>query len=363
MTQIRAAVCRAFGEPLAIETLTLAAPGPGEVLVDIRACAICHSDIAFADGAWGGDLPSVYGHEAAGIVAATGPGVSGLRAGDHVVVTLIRSCGDCHYCTRESPVMCETAFPLDDGGPLRLTDGAPCHHGLRTGAFAEKAVVHESQLARVSDDLPFDSAALLGCGVITGFGAVANTARVRPGQAVAVIGCGGVGLNSVQGAALAGAHPIVGVDTSARKRRAARDFGATHTLDPAGADARRRIADLTGGRGVDHAFVTVGAEPAFADAIDFIGRNGTVVVVGMPPSGVKIAYDPGALAAANQKIVGSKMGEARIARDIPLLVEHYRTGRLKLDELITARYPLERINEAIAAVRNGEALRNVLIFD
>ncbi|MCC5779207.1 Zn-dependent alcohol dehydrogenase [Nitratireductor sp. B36] len=361
--QIKAAVCREFGKPLSIETLELSPPRQGEVLVDLKACAICHSDISYAEGAWGGDLPAVYGHEAAGVVSAIGPGVTGVAPGDHVVVTLIRSCGHCHYCARQSLVMCEEVFPLDQQGPLTFTNGDACEQGLRTGAFAEKVVVHESQLAHIPTDMPFDVASLLACGVITGFGAVANTARVSAGHAVAVIGCGGVGLNAVQGAALAGASPVIALDLSEDKLAAARDFGATHAFSPADPDHTKAIKALTQGRGVDFVFVTVGVESALASAPRYITRNGSVIVVGMPANGVRIPYDPGKLAALNQKIIGSKMGETRLRHDIPILVEHYQKGRLKLDELITGRYRLEDINEAIAAVNNGQALRNVLVFE
>lgn len=363
MTVIKAAVCRAFGAPLVVEDLVLAPPGPGEVLVDIRACAICHSDIAFAEGAWGGALPAVYGHEAAGVVAATGAGVSRVRPGDHAVVTLIRSCGACHYCGRDSPVMCEAEFALDRTSPLGDGNGATYVQAMRTGAFAEKVVVHESQLVAIPPDIGFAPASLLACGVITGYGAVMNTARVRPGDTVAVVGCGGVGLNSVQGAVLAGAGLVVAVDLSDDKLAAARRFGASHAVSPARDSAADAVRALTGGRGVDHVFVAVGAKAALDSALGLIARNGAVVVVGMPPSGVMAEYDPATLAACNQRILGSKMGEARIDLDIPRLVEHYRSGRLELDALITGRYPLAGINEAIAAVKDGRALRNVIVFD
>lgn len=363
MSRIKAAVCRAFGEPLTIEEITIADPGPGEILVDVKACAICHSDISFAEGAWGGDLPAVYGHEAAGIVTATGDGVETVKPGDHVVVTLIRSCGHCRYCGSGSTVMCEEVFPLDEASPLTDDAGTPYVQAMRTGAFAEKIVVHESQAVAVPDDVPFASASLLACGVITGFGAVVNTARIAPGRSVAVVGCGGVGLNSIQGAAIAGADTIVAVDLSDEKLAAAKRFGATHTVNPASENAAEKITAITDGHGVDAVFVTVGAKPAFDRAFDYITKNGMVVVVGMPPAGVLAEYDPGTMAAWNQKILGSKMGETVIARDIPMLVEHYRAGRLKLDELITQEYPLEEINEAIAAVNAGRALRNVIVFD
>ena len=362
MTRIKAAICHRFGEPLSIEEIDIADPGPGEVMVDVKACAICHSDIFYAEGAWGGGLPAVYGHEAAGIVSAIGDGVDGVALGDRVVVTLIRSCGGCHYCGQGSLVMCEEVFPLDAKSPLTGADGTSYVQSMRTGAFAEKVVVHKSQLAKLPDDMAFEPASLLACGVITGFGAVVNTAKVRPGQAVAVVGCGGVGLNSVQGAALAGASMVIALDLSEDKLTAARAFGATHALKPITTDAAAEIMALTAGRGVDYVFVTVGAKAAFDGAFSYLTKNGAVVIVGMPPSGVMAAYDPGTIAAWNQRILGSKMGETDVSRDIPMLVEHYRAGRLKLDELVSARYPLHEINEAIAAVNAGKALRNVIVF-
>jgi S-(hydroxymethyl)glutathione dehydrogenase/alcohol dehydrogenase len=360
---VKAAVCHEFGQPLVIEDVTIADPGPGEVLVDIKACAICHSDISYAEGAWGGDLPAIYGHEAAGVVAATGEGATRVRPGDHVVVTLIRSCGRCHYCGQGSTVMCEEVFPLDRKSPLASRNGAAYQQSMRTGAFAEKVVVHESQVVPIPRDVPFPSASLIACGVITGYGAVVNTARVRSGQNVAVVGCGGVGLNSIQGAAIAGAASIIAIDLSDEKLEAARYFGATHTVNPVNENAMETVRAITAGRGVDFVFVTVGAKAAFNRAFDYITKNGSVVVVGMPPSGVFAEYDPGTLAAWNQKILGSKMGETVVDRDIPALIRLYQSGRLKLDELITGRYPLEKINEAIAAVNDGKALRNVIVFE
>lgn len=360
---MKAAVCREFGKPLVIEELNLAPPGPGEIRVKIGACAICHSDIHYADGEWGGKLPAVYGHEAAGIVEETGPGVAVLKAGDHVVVTLIRSCGHCHYCAQGRPVACETKFPLDEKSPLSAADGSPVIHGLRTGTFAEYAVVDESQAVAIPKDIPLDSAALLACGVITGLGAVVNTAGMQPGANVVVIGTGGVGLNSVQGAAIGGARTIIAVDIVESKLEAAKKFGATHGVDGRSADAAEQIKALTDGRGADYVFVTVGAKAAFDQAFGFLARAGAVVVVGMPPAGVMAEYDPGDFAYKGHRILGSSMGTSRIQVDIPWLVSLYRQGRLKLDELITARYRLDQINEAIASTKGGEALRNVIVFD
>ena len=243
----KAAVCRAFGAPLTIETVELAEPGPGEVLIRTAACAICHSDIFYVDGAWGGDLPAVYGHEAAGVVEAVGPGVTRLKVGDHVVATLIRNCGFCPACTEGAPVFCEEVFPLDRATPLHDGAGKPIVHGLRTGAFAEHMVVDQSQAIAIPKDMALDSASLIACGVLTGMGAVVNTAGVKAGSSVVVIGCGGVGLNSIQGARIAGASPIIAVDVEPAKLAAAREFGATETINARSEDVVERVTALTGG--------------------------------------------------------------------------------------------------------------------
>lgn len=359
---MRAAVCHAFGEPLVIEEIEIAAASRGEVEVELAACAICQSDIHYAQGAWGGTLPAVYGHEAAGTVSGVGPGVEGLAVGDRVVVTLIRSCGTCDACGRDEPVLCDGTFPLDEHGPLRALDGTAIQQGLRTAAFAERVVVDASQVVVVPRDLPLDSAALLACGVITGFGAVVNTARPEPGSSVVVIGTGGVGLNAVQGAVFAGATTVIAVDPSQAKRRAALSFGATHVVDPTADDVVEVVTGLTGGRRADYVIVTVGAEGAVEQGHLLLRRAGTMVIVGMPAAGVTASFDPGAIANDGHRIIGSKMGSARIAIDIPNLVGLYRDGRLKLDELISERYPLERINEAIASATSGNAIRNVIVF-
>lgn len=359
---MKAAVCRTFGQPLTIEELELAPPGPREIKVKVAACAICHSDIHYAEGAWGGNLPAVYGHEAAGVVEVVGPGVGGFRPGDHVVVTLIQSCGACPNCRRGELAYCETSLARPQGSPLSTRDGASVVQGLSTGAFAEYVVVHESQAVAIARDVALDAASLLACGVITGAGAVFNTARVRPGDGVVVIGAGGVGLNSVQGAALAGASPIIAVDIADSKLTAAKAFGATHTINGKSEEVAARVREITGGRRADFAFVTVGSKPAIEQAMTLIGRLGAVVVVGMPATGVTASFDPSWFAYDGQRILGSRMGGARIATDIPKLLEFYRQGRLKLDQLISGRYPLERINEAIVSVTRGEALRNVITF-
>jgi Zn-dependent alcohol dehydrogenase len=359
---MKAAVCRAFGEPLQVEEIEIAGPAAGEVQVKVRACAICHSDILFMDGAWGGELPAVYGHEAAGVVEAVGPGVTGLAPGDHVVVTLIRSCGGCHYCERAMETQCETRFPLDEQSPLRDATGASLVHGLRTGGFAEQVLVEASQVCAIPPGIPFDAASLLACGALTGFCAVTNTANMPAGSTAAVIGCGGVGLNTIQGARYVGATKIIALDLVDAKLAAAKQFGATDAFN-SGGDARDRVLALTGGRGVDYAFITVGAAKAIDLGLTLLAAGGSAVIVGMPPSGINSEIDPGTLASRGQSLLGSKMGSARVAVDIPHLVGLYQRGDLKLDELISGRYPLTEINQAVASVKSGTALRNVIIFD
>jgi Zn-dependent alcohol dehydrogenase len=358
----RAAVCRAFGQPLTIEEIDLAEPGQGEIRVKIKACAICHSDLFYWEGAWGGDLPAVYGHEAAGIVEAVGPGVTRVKVGDPVVATLIRSCGFCPSCSGGAPVFCEEVFPLDRQSPLTAKNGESIVHGMRIGAFAEHVVVHHSQVASIPEGMPFDVASLIACGVLTGFGAVVNTAGVGVGRSVVVIGCGGVGLNSVQGARVAGASPIIAVDVADNKLEAAKAFGATHAINANTQDPIGEVAAITGGAKADFVFVTVGVRGAAEQAISMMKRHGATVLVGMPPSGVSATFDPGWIAADGQRILGSKMGSARLPIDVPKIVELYGAGRLKLDELITERFPFENINDALASSRAGAALRNVVVF-
>ena len=359
---MKAAVCRAFNEPLVIEELTLEAPQAGELVVDVKACAICHSDITYMDGGWGGALPALYGHEAAGVVSAVGPETPGVQVGDHVVVTLIRACGQCFYCSRGDRVMCETTLPLSTREPIKDASGAPVAQMMNVGSFAEQVLVHHSQIAVMPKDVSFSVASLLGCGVITGVGAAINTTKIKPGESVVVIGTGGVGLNCIQGAALSGANPLIAGDVNDAKLEASKEFGATHGINSKTQDVAAEVKALTNGRMADHVLVSVGVGPAIEQGIGLMGKGAETVIVGMPPSGVTTTFDPSWVAADSQRIIGSKMGSAQTPADIPQLVGLYRGGRLKLDELVTKEYPLEEINEAIAAVKRGEALRNVVVF-
>jgi S-(hydroxymethyl)glutathione dehydrogenase/alcohol dehydrogenase len=359
---MKAAVCQEHGQPLVIEDLELDGPGPGEVRVKLAACAICHSDIHYIEGAWGGKLPILCGHEASGVVEEIGAGVTGVVLDDHVVVTLIRSCGHCFYCLQGDPTQCETKFPLDATSPLRRANGERVAQGIRTGAFAEYVMVHESQMVAIPKSVPLESASLLACGVITGLGAVVNTAQVPPCSSVAVIGTGGIGLNSVQGARLCGAETIIAVDLLDSKLETAKEFGATHGINASSNDAAEAIRELTHGRGVDYVFMTVGSTKAVEQGISFLRPSGTMVIVGMPAAGAMAEFEPLNIADIAIRIIGSKMGGTRVRVDIPRLVGLYEQGRLKLDELISNRYPIEGINDAIAEVNRGEVLRNIIVF-
>jgi S-(hydroxymethyl)glutathione dehydrogenase / alcohol dehydrogenase len=359
---VKAAVCREFGSPLVVEDVELAGPNAGEVTVGLAACTICHSDVASVRGDWGGELPAVFGHEAAGVVVEIGERVDGVAPGDHVVVTLVRSCGRCRFCAEGEPALCSASFSLDDRGPLRYADGGEIRQGLRTGAFAERVTVHVSQVVPIADDVPLECAPLLACGVLTGVGAVTNTARVTAGSSVVVVGTGGVGLNSVQGAVLAAAEPIVAVDLVETKLEAAAEFGATHGLNAGRDDVIEAVRALTDGCGADYVVVTVGVPSVIEDALALVRRGGTLVVVGMPASGARAFFDPAQLAHDGQRILGSKLGSARPQEDVPKLAELYRRGRLKLDELISGRYPLAEINVALTDTARGDGLRNAIVF-
>lgn len=360
---MRAAVCHAFGESLSVDDVELVPPAAGEVKVDLVASGVCHSDVSYIDGAWGGALPAVYGHEAAGTVVEVGAGVGAVQPGDRVLVSAIRFCGSCFFCAAGRPALCETVLPPLRPGPIRLPDGRSVDQGLGVGAFAESVTVHASQVLPLPDDIALEHACLLGCAVVTGFGAVIHDASVRPGESVVVVGCGGVGLNSVQAAVLAGANPVVAVDLAPEKLVAASTFGATHGIDPQAAEVGETVRDLTRGRGADHVIVTAGSGKAVTEALAVIRRAGTVTVVGMPASGAVASFDPAQFAHDAARIVGSKFGSTSPHLDVPRLIDLVRAGRLKLAELVTGLYALEAINEAVDSTRRGDALRNVVLLE
>ena len=367
---IRAAVSRGVGLPPSIEDLHLAAPGPDEVRVEVTACAVCHSDLSYLDGTWATEFPLVLGHEAAGRVLELGDEPTGdhprgpagnLAVGDPVVVTLVRTCGNCRACHRGHDVACTGDLALNDCSPLADADGNPIAQGLNVAGFAEQVVVHRSQVVRLPDDVDPLAASLLGCGVLTGSGAVTNTAGVAAGDAVVVVGCGGVGTGALQAARIVGADPIVAVDPSPDKRASALGFGAPHAVAPVAEDVGAAITSATGGRLADHVLVTTGAPAALDGAIDLLAPMGNLVIVGMAGDDVTMEVAPSWLAAANKSILGSKMGTIRVADDVPALIGHHRDGRLDLQGMVSTTHGLDDIAEAFDEAWRGDVLRTVVL--
>ena len=360
---MKAAVCYEFGKPLVIEELTMRAPRPDEVKVRVAATAICHSDVHELKGDFGGPVGFVGGHETAGRVEEVGADVTCVEVGDRVVVSLLESCGRCLYCTTGRPYFCETKTTYDVRGTLTNQKGEEIIQKARVAGFAEYVLVQERQLVRIPDDLPYDVASLLACGVTTGFGAVVNRAKVPPMSSVVVIGTGGVGLNSVQGAVTCGANPIIAVDILDSKLDRAKQFGATHGVNAKKTDSVAAVKELTG-RGADYVFVTVGSAAALQQGYAMLARQGCAVMVGItPPTDAMVTIPASELALTEKTITGGYMGEINLQVDIPGIIALYKAGRYKLDELIAGHYPFERINEALESSAAGEALRNVLMFE
>ena len=357
---VRAAVCREFKAPLSLETVFLSPPQAGEAQVKLSACAICHSDLMYMDGAWGGNLPTIFGHEAAGVVTAVGPGVDPeIAPGVSVLATLLRSCGRCALCESGRPSICARPFAIDREPRLRGGDGEPIYAGLRVGAFAEEIVVDSSQVVASPPGLPPTEGCLLSCGVLTGVGAALNTAQVEPGASVAVVGCGGVGLNCAQGAAIAGADPIVAIDTVESKLQTAIAFGATDAF--LAGDSERRARALAEG-GFDYVFAAAAGAAAVEAAAGLVALGGALILVGMAADDDLARIDATAFANRGRRILGSKMGGGRLRVDIPKLARWRQSGRLKLRELIGETFEFSRINDAVASARRDGALRNVLLF-
>jgi S-(hydroxymethyl)glutathione dehydrogenase / alcohol dehydrogenase len=364
----RAAVLWQPREPVEILEVDLAPPNAGEVLVKIAACGVCASDVHVVDGELPEPMPLVLGHEASGVVVETGPDVERLRVGDHVVLALVPSCGHCRPCREGRPNFCELSGrmaatgTLADGTSRLSVDGTELHHFNSVSSLADYAVVPDSAAVAIRQDMPLDVAALFGCAVITGYGAVVNTARVETGATVAVWGCGGVGLNCIQTARLAGAAEIIAVDVSAEKLEAAARFGATQLVDSRAHDAVESVREATGGLGADYVFEAIGREATVQQAWDAARAGGTVVVVGMIPKGQTLTIDPWHFI-YEKTLKGCFLGSARIAIDIPRLADLYVDGRLKLDELVSRKIPLAELPDAFDRLRAGEGIRQVVVFD
>lgn len=363
---MKAAVCYEFGKPLLIEDVDLASPQKDEVKVRIGATAVCHSDLHVIRGELAerkGRLPIVTGHESAGYVEEIGENVTSVKPGDVVVVTILQHCGECQYCKTGLPQLCLIKQIPDREGVLRNKRGESLRRMDKTATFAEYALVHKSQVVKIPEDMPLDRASLLACGVITGFCSVVSRAQVKPLSSVVVVGTGGVGLNAIQGAAFVGAHPVIAVDVSDKKLETARTFGATHTVNANRDDAIDTVKKLVPGDGADYVFVAVGDTAAIRQGFLMSGARGLTVIIGVPPvEKSEITFSAFEFIGRERMLTASFMGSANPSVHIPQFVALYQAGRLKLDELITGRYPLEKINEALESLERGEALRNVIMF-
>jgi S-(hydroxymethyl)glutathione dehydrogenase/alcohol dehydrogenase len=364
--KIKAAVCYKPNVPLSVETLELDEPKEGEVLVRLVSAGVCHSDYHVMVGEWNPPLPMVLGHEAAGVVEKVGSGVTLSRPGDHVILNFRPNCGWCKFCTAGRPVLCNGAasprWVMFDG-TVRLHKGdEDIYHFARTASFAEYAVVPQSGAVPVRKDMPLEKACLVGCAVMTGVGAVVNTAKVPAGSSVLVIGCGGIGLNVIQGAKLAGAEKIIAVDLLENKLAFAREFGATHIVDGSSGDTVERILHMTDG-GVDYAFEAIGYSKTIEQAYEATGMGGTTVVVGMAPEDDNLTISALSLPRTEKVIMGSWYGGARPWIDLPKMVDLYLDGRLQIDPMISRYYPLDEINTAYDALANGEVARSILRYD
>ena len=364
---VRAAVFSGPGQPVRVTEVELAPPRAGEVEVAVAAAGVCHSDLHIVCGDWPHPTPVVLGHEGSGVVAAVGPGVTALSPGDHVVLSWVPACGRCRYCRLGRPAQCQLAAEvigpggvLYDGTSRLRIGGEPAYHYLGVSSFAERVVVPETGAIRVRRDAPLELAALAGCAVATGVGAVRNTAAVQPGATVAIIGCGGVGLSCVQGARLAGAARIVAVDVVADKLAVARRLGATDVVHADGRPVVAALRDLVP-EGLDYVFDAIGKIETTEQAIAALGLGGSAVLVGLPPSGRQARFDPLALAEADQRILGCNYGSITPQRDIPLMVDLVMNGDLDLESMVSARRPRAEAADALADLRTGSVLRQLLI--
>ena len=361
---MKAAVLREVDRPLEVEEVQIDRPGPREVLVRTGATGVCHSDLHYVEGKYSMPMPAVLGHEAAGTVETVGDQVTYVQPGDRVILCLSVFCGHCDYCLSGRPALCSrTEVVRRRGEPPRLSQGdVPITQMAYLSSFAEQMLVHEHSVVKIQEDVSFEQLALIGCGVTTGVGAVLNTARVEPGSTVAVIGCGGVGLNCIQGAALAGALRIIAIDTVETKLAMARQFGATDIVDASGGGVVEKVLDLISG-GVDYSFEAIGTKETAEQAFEMLGRGSTATIIGMIPEGTKIELDGGTFLRQERKIQGSTMGSNRFRTDMPRFVEFYLQGRLKLDELVSQRMKLEQINDAFEDMKQGHVARSVITFD
>ena len=360
---MQAAVFRAVNEAMAVEDVRIDKPGPREVLVRTAAAGVCHSDLHFFNGTYPGQTPCVLGHESAGVVEQVGDAVTYVQPGDHVITCLSVFCGHCEYCLTGHMSLCqepEVRRSKEDEPRLSQAGGGLAQFA-NLGSFAEQMLVHEHSVVKIRPDMPLDRAALIGCGVTTGVGAVIHTAGVEPVATVAVIGCGGVGLSCINGAAIAGASQVIAVDLVASKLELARNFGATDAVDAAAGDPVEQVRELTGG-GVHYAFEAIGVAKCAEQAFRMVRRGGTATVIGMIPPGHMVQlHGPDFL--SEKRIQGSMMGSNRFRVDMPRFVDFYLQGKLHLDDMISGRIALAEVTDALRVLEKGEVARSVILFD
>lgn len=361
---MKAAIVEVIGQPMVIDDVDVADPEGREVLIDVKANGLCHSDLHMAENNFGTVLPAIFGHELAGVITAVGPQVTQFSVGDHVVGCLVSHCGACDQCLAGRTYQCgnRPATARSAGQPPRLSRrGEPVTQGFSLAGFAEQALVHENNIVAVTPEISFDKACLLGCGVVTGAGAVINSAQVRVGETVAIIGCGGVGLSAIQGARLAGARRIIALDLQPGKLDLARQLGATDTVNPADGDPVEQVKALTGG-GVNHSFEVIGLKDTAMQAFNMLATGGTAYLIGIQKPGTVFELPGGGFLGTQRSMRGVYMGSTNFKVDIPMFAEYYLQGRFKLDELISQTIPLEQVNEGYAELKRGEVARSVVVF-
>lgn len=362
---MRAALLREFGKPLEITDVDLAAPQAGEVLVSIKATGVCHSDLSIQQGRIPYPIPCVVGHEAAGVIEEVGAGVTSVAPGDHVVVMWTPMCGHCYFCRRGQTYLCDSGQVLglmDDGTTRLSVGGEMIFHGINSATFAEQTILRETSVVKIPESIPFEIAAVIGCGVLTGVGAAIHTANVQPGDAVVVLGCGGVGINAIQGARLAGAHPIIAIDTMTTKLDMAQRFGATHTIDATAGDPLTRVHELTDARGADVAFEVVGNTALQRQVFELTRRGGKCILVGVAPLGDEVSF-PATMLTLHEKIVsGCYYGSCDPKRDIPRFLRLWQGGKLDLEGLVSQKLELDEVNQAFEDMESGKVIRTVLTF-
>jgi S-(hydroxymethyl)glutathione dehydrogenase/alcohol dehydrogenase len=356
---VKAAIYQAAHQPLTIEDVDIIDPRPGEILVRTVCSGVCHSDLHFVDGAWSIPMPTVLGHEAAGVVEKVGAGVTYVQKGDHVIMSFIPFCGSCYFCVRGQPHLCNDPSKGVQAATRLSWKGKPVLQFANVGSFSEYMLTTEKGLVKIPNEMPMAEAALIGCGVMTGIGAALYTAQVPGGSIVAVIGCGGIGLNVIQGCRLAGASEIIAIDVMDSKLEMAKRFGATRTINAKSVDPVQAVKEATGGLGAEYAFEAIGVPPAAKQAFQMIRAGGTAVVVGMMPMGSEISI-PGPDFLSEKKLVGCMYGSTRFREHMPKLVDLFLKGRIDLSSLVSQRLKLDEVNTAFDLMKSGKVARSVL---